>query len=132
LASINRITHVTVDGMFYIYLLLSVIFKFFYDLMCCDAVPGLGLNRANPHSCSKLTSDCLFGVSARRPHAGFDCFSTRLQALSLFILVVLVLIAESNLILHAPQHYNSLAYIKIWSLLFTIFYRQRDHLLIKP
>jgi hypothetical protein len=33
LALINRITHVTVDGIFYIYLLLGVIFKFSYDLM---------------------------------------------------------------------------------------------------
>jgi hypothetical protein len=48
-------------------------------------------------------TDYLFGVSARRPHAGFDYLSTRPQALSLFILVVLVIIAESNPILHAPQ-----------------------------
>jgi hypothetical protein len=34
---------------------------------------------------------------------GFNYFPTRPQALSLFILVVLVNIAESNLILHAPQ-----------------------------
>jgi hypothetical protein len=53
-------------------------------------------------------TDCLFGVSARRPHAGFDYVSTRPQALSLslFILVVLVIIAESNPILHAPQQYS--------------------------
>jgi hypothetical protein len=48
-------------------------------------------------------TDCLFGVSSRRPHAGFDYVSTRPQSLSLFILVVLVIIAESNPILHAPQ-----------------------------
>jgi hypothetical protein len=50
-------------------------------------------------------TDCLFRVSACRPHAGFDYISTRPQALSLFILVVLVIIAESNPILHAPQQY---------------------------
>jgi hypothetical protein len=49
---------------------------------------------------------CLFGVSARRPHPGFNYFSTRPQAFFLFILAVLVIIAESNLILHAPQHYS--------------------------
>jgi hypothetical protein len=53
-------------------------------------------------------TDCLFGVSARRPHTGFNYFSTRPQALSLFILVVLVNIAESNLILHAPQQHETL------------------------
>jgi hypothetical protein len=52
-------------------------------------------------------TDCLFGVSARRPHPGFNYFSTGApRAFFLFILVVLVIIAESNLILHAPQHYN--------------------------
>jgi hypothetical protein len=52
--------------------------------------------------------DCLFGVSARRRHAGFDYISARPKSLSLslFILVILIIIAESNLILHAPQHYN--------------------------
>jgi hypothetical protein len=48
-------------------------------------------------------TDCLFRVSARMPHAEFDYVSTRPQALALFILVVLVNIAESNLLLHAPQ-----------------------------
>jgi hypothetical protein len=51
--------------------------------------------------------DCLFGVSGRRSHAGFDYISARPKSLSLslFILVVLVVIAESNLILHAPQQF---------------------------
>jgi hypothetical protein len=51
-------------------------------------------------------TDYLFRVSARRPHPGFNYFSTRPQAFFLFILVVFVIIAESNLILHAPQQYQ--------------------------
>jgi hypothetical protein len=47
---------------------------------CCGAVPGL---RAGSFEFFETDTDCLFGVSARRPHAGFDYFSTRPQALSL-------------------------------------------------
>jgi hypothetical protein len=68
--------------------------NFIMHSYCCGAVPSWELNR----------TDCLFEVSDRRPHTGFDCFSTRPRALSFFILVVLVLITESNLILHAPQY----------------------------
>jgi hypothetical protein len=50
----------------------------------------------------ETNTDYLFRVSARRPHARFDYVSTRPQSLSLFILVVLVIRAKSNLILHAP------------------------------
>jgi hypothetical protein len=63
--------------------------------------PGL---RAGLFEFFKSDTDCLFGVSARAPRAGFDCFSTRPWYVPFFILVVFVIIAESNLILHAPQH----------------------------
>jgi hypothetical protein len=63
---------------------------------------GPGLRAESPEFAQffETDTDCLFGVSARRPGAGFDYISTRPQplslSLSLFILVVLVIIAESN------------------------------------
>jgi hypothetical protein len=47
--------------------------------------PGL---RAEPPEFAQFfetDTDCLFGVSARRPHAGFDYLSTRPQSLSLSV-----------------------------------------------
>jgi hypothetical protein len=84
------------------------------DAQCYGAVPGWGLNRSNPRSLFETDTGCLFGVSAGRPHTGFNYFSTHLQALSLFTLVVLVNIAESNLILHAPQHSDLYQFV-LWA-----------------
>jgi hypothetical protein len=68
--------------------------------------PGWGLNRSNPRSCLKLTLIAYLGLApAGRTQALI--ISRRAPRLSsFFILVILVIIAESNLILHAPQHYN--------------------------
>jgi hypothetical protein len=67
--------------------------------------PGLRAESLEFAQFFETDTDCLFRVSARRPHAGFNYISTRPQSLSLslFILVVLIIITESNLILHAPQ-----------------------------